>query len=1330
LSSNIRFLFNRRGVRASMSGIIHPGNSSRLVKQAVRSGGKAFHGGWRSFAQGRNLDLVRLRSINTVEEGAMFMRDVLRFLFASAIASAMAMPVLAESFWTGGSTVNGNFNDVTNWDTATPDSWRHVNKDGDDGSQIATISEDILLNNLWVGDAGHKGLVNQTGGNATLNAWFQVGGAGVSGQSIYNLTGGTLSTTAHPGSGWDAFIGAGVGGSGLLQISGGVFNSNSTIHIGTGGGTGAVTITGTAQLNAAGTGYDGLNIGDGGGSGELTIGTGSDSPTVSVTGAWGSGGWVRLGNSPGSSGKVTVNSGTVNLAPCAAFIIAPNGGAGEWIQLGGTTNTGARQLFLCETTAIGELSSGALRLKGGVFATSQISPWDAAAGSTGNIDFDGGTLKATQNNSNFINKNSATYNLNVLSGGAVIDSDVYSIAINLPMNGVGGLKKIGSGTLALGGSSHSYTGPTVIEAGTLAINGASMLTSGVTVKSGATLAGYSPVGNTLAAPTVETGGTVAPGTPSSPLNVLGMNLANNSNLKFKFDTAGYSDSIYAYGNVTRVGADPVNVNVGYTGGVLNRTTVLGVDPSYILDSGITFLLPTLYKPIDSIDGKTAADKVTLETDYTFGTVDLVPHLIADPAWNNAAGGDWDNGTTSQNWGTPAVATYPNGGDQRAMFTGSFGGTVPINLNVNPQLSSMIFESPYSESYVISPVGTNSITLNSTIADNWHITVLSGSHTVNADLKIAQGNGGAAVKVPTGSTLTLGGVISNETTAAGFNVSGGGTLVLANAGSTFSGTLAVNNSNLSLTHTASITPTYSIAATGTAVTLTNAGDIAPAMNKLTISPSTNFTKAGTGALNITTNDTAAYSLGNLFTMNKGTFDITNSTFSAVSTITLGNEAGSSVSLTLNGDAVFKSTASGGYIGQNSGRGDLVLNDNARFDMESTAGYINVARQGTGTQGYVTIHDTATFRAGKDVRFGDGTNSIANLTMDGGSFSVGTGCTFAYGSGSSSLLTMSAGTMYATDGFNFAYNTNAVSIANISGGSISSGNYIRIGNNKAAAQGTVNMSGESSMIAQKEIAVGNKTGATGTLNMTGKSTATVTAGELQVAWGGTGTLNLGGSATDDVRVSAATVQLGGSAAANGTINLKVGSSLATGRIYSNAKPASSVVNFNGGILKATASDYVNPETFVVTPFINNDGLSTAFDLNVLAGGAKINVNACSITFNEELTGDAVDRSLALSNSAGTAGRLTLAKAVTNIGPVTIDANTTLVLNNSLTTTLSTVSGAGNLTVAGTSVLNATSIKVDTLTIGGTSTAVAAVPEPGTFALLALAGLAALLAAWRRK
>jgi hypothetical protein len=171
-----------------------------------------------------------------------------------------------------------------------------------------------------------------------------------------------------------------------------------------------------------------------------------------------------------------------------------------------------------------------------------------------------------------------------------------------------------------------------------------------------------------------------------------------------------------------------------------------------------------------------------------------------------------------------------------------------------------------------------------------------------------------------------------------------------------------------------------------------------------------------------------------------------------------------------------------------------------------------------------------------------------------------------------------------------------------------------------------------------------------------------------------------------------------------------------------PNSSILNFNGGTVKATAAA---PE------FIANTAGSTTFEVNVLAGGAEIDTNGFAIGIPVAITGDNAGRSLTVSSSAGTPGTLTLTGAVTNIGPVTIDSNATLQMNNG-TTTFTTVSGNGSMHVADGSTLNATSIVLDTLTIGGPATAsasMAAVPEPGTFVLLALAGIGAILA-WRRK
>jgi autotransporter-associated beta strand protein len=144
---------------------------------------------------------------------------------------------------------------------------------------------------------------------------------------------------------------------------------------------------------------------------------------------------------------------------------------------------------------------------------------------------------------------------------------------------------------------------------------------------------------------------------------------------------------------------------------------------------------------------------------------------------------------------------------------------------------------------------------------------------------------------------------------------------------------------------------------------------------------------------------------------------------------------------------------------------------------------------------------------------------------------------------------------------------------------------------------------------------------------------------------------------------------------------------------------VINFNGGALRATAAseDFLSGESFTV---------------NVDAGGAKIDTGGFDITVNRSFTNVSAATPGGLTKLGD--GVLTLTAALTEIGDTTVDRGT-LNAAGGIDTPSATVY------VASGAALTAPSIVADTLTIGGPQTGAAAVPEPGTLALLILAFLA---------
>ena len=168
--------------------------------------------------------------------------------------------------------------------------------------------------------------------------------------------------------------------------------------------------------------------------------------------------------------------------------IGADGGLGFYTQNGGTTTVANNKVILGEydsmdsggpTPPYGQTpGSGTLTLTAGVFQTTGITtssdPLGAVTGTAGLLNFNGGTLRALGNSSDFItidNPALASMTLSVKAGGAVIDTNTYAVTINQPFaNGTGGIDggvaKAGAGTLILT-AINTYNGPTAVTGGTL-----------------------------------------------------------------------------------------------------------------------------------------------------------------------------------------------------------------------------------------------------------------------------------------------------------------------------------------------------------------------------------------------------------------------------------------------------------------------------------------------------------------------------------------------------------------------------------------------------------------------------------------------------------------------------------------------------------------------------------------------------------------------------------------------------------------------------------------------------------------------------------------------
>ncbi|MBY2910901.1 autotransporter domain-containing protein [Rhizobium leguminosarum] len=293
---------------------------------------------------------------------------------------------------------------------------------------------------LYVGHRG-VGVLNIEDGGVVDNIFGRIGYfSGASGTVTVTGTGSTWTNAQ------DLYIGD--SGTGTLTISnGGTVSSTAGLISNDTTAIGEVIVTGT---NSIWSNSSYISVGEAG-AGTLTISNGG-----SVTASEGYVGYSSNGNgvvSVTGTGSSWINSG--------ALFVGEFGSGSMSVENGGTVS--ASEVIIADDSG----ATGTVRIAGsaangrGVLETGYIE----RGGGDADLVFDGGILRATGNEANFLRGFNAG-EVTIDAGGAFIDTNGFAVGIATDLQGTGGLTKQGSGTLTLSGTS-SYTGVTTVEAGTL-----------------------------------------------------------------------------------------------------------------------------------------------------------------------------------------------------------------------------------------------------------------------------------------------------------------------------------------------------------------------------------------------------------------------------------------------------------------------------------------------------------------------------------------------------------------------------------------------------------------------------------------------------------------------------------------------------------------------------------------------------------------------------------------------------------------------------------------------------------------------------------------------
>jgi len=692
----------------------------------------------------------------------------------------------------------------------------------------------------------------------------------------------------------------------------------------------AGTLTGAGSLEKVGTGS------------LILSGSNSFAGTTTVTG-----GTLQVG------GGSTAGSLAGNVVNNAALVFSRSDAstyAGGISGSGGVTKSGAGLLTLTGSNSY----AGDTTLAGGTLGIAGVNALPAS----GNVTFTGGALQysgtyTTDLSSRIVNS----------SGAVAIDTNGQTISFgsNLAASNVGGLTKLGSGTLALS-VANSLTGPVTVGGGMLAVSNANGLPSSGTVSfTGGTLqysASYSPdlsgrIAGSTGAIAIDTNSqNVTYASALAPSNVGGLTKSGTGTLTLSASNA--------YSGATTVDGGSL---------VLTNAAALGVSTA-ITVNGLAAM--TLNNGITAGQGKTVTVNST-----------------------NGSGGLQGNSGTGTWAGNVTMGGGRLGYDLSGslVVTGSVGGSSLIISGYGGDTNTNV------AGYSVTLAGPAGYTGSTQIIRGW--------------LKI-----GADNTLPVGTTLNVFSIGNNSAAAqaATFDLNGFNQTVAGLTSSGNNGKTGYSNGYVTNTGATVKTLTVNQAASGTfgglitgnlAFTKTGAGNLTlmpifvTGSGNAYVSGTNTFTgdtliSAGTLTLSTATGNTSLALAGSTFdSSGAGSLSfgsMTAATFGSLKgagNLVLENVSTAAVALTLGangGSATYSGSLSGAGSVVKSGTGALTFTGNNTYAGSTTVSAGTLLVNGTQAGGSLTVDAGATL-GGSGVIGGDVTvngilspgNSPGELTL---------------------------------------------------------------------------------------------------------------------------------------------------------------------------------------------------------------------------------------------------------------------------------------------------------------------------------------------------------------